>query len=69
MKTLIVLTLPERALTAPQFHSLTEAPLEIEWFANITNSRTWAVYEFEVRLCPVCGDSLAGRVSDGNLGV
>lgn len=39
----------ERSLTSAQFHTLTEAPPETEWFANITNPRTRAAYEFDVR--------------------
>src|SRR5262245_41115414 len=38
-----------RALTAAQFHALTEVPPEIEWFANITNPRTRAAYEMDVK--------------------
>src|SRR2546430_3964093 len=39
----------ERALTSAQFHALTEVPPEIEWFANITNPRTRAAYECDVK--------------------
>ena len=39
----------ERALTSAQFHSLTEVPPEIEWFANITNPRTRDAYEMDVK--------------------
>jgi Activator of Hsp90 ATPase homolog 1-like protein len=39
----------ERALTAAQFHALTEVPPEIEWFANITNPRTRVAYEVDVK--------------------
>src|SRR4030095_7442538 len=39
----------ERALTAAQFHTLAEVPPEIEWFANITNPRTRAAYEMDVK--------------------
>ena len=39
----------ERALTSAQFHALTAVPPEIEWFANITNPRTRAAYEVDVK--------------------
>jgi site-specific recombinase XerD len=39
----------ERALDAAQFHALAEVLPEIEWFANITNPRTRAAYEVDVK--------------------
>jgi integrase/recombinase XerD len=39
----------ERALTSAQFQALAEVPPEIEWFANITNPRTRAAYEVDVK--------------------
>lgn len=44
-----IVTNTERALTAAQFHTLAEVPPEIEWFANITNPRTRAAYEVDVK--------------------
>lgn len=38
-----------RALTAAQFHTLAAVPPEVEWFANITNPRTRAAYEMDVK--------------------
>ena len=37
------------ALTAAQFQTLAEVPPEIEWFANITNSRIRTAYELDVK--------------------
>ena len=49
MRNTQIVTKTERALTAAQFHTLAEVPPEIEWFANITNPRTRAAYEADVK--------------------
>lgn len=38
-----------RALTSAEFHTLAAVPPEVEWFANITNPRTRAAYEQDVK--------------------
>ena len=41
--------LPEsRALTAAQFHGLSEVPPELEWLANIPNEKTRRAYQLDI---------------------
>lgn len=49
MKEQAVTISQKRALTAAQFHALTEVPPELEWFANIGNAKTRAAYKFDVK--------------------
>ena len=39
----------DRRLTAAEFQGLAEVPLEIEWFANITNLGTRRIYKIATR--------------------
>ncbi len=38
-----------RALTAKEFLDLADVPLEIEWFANITNPQTRRAYQNDLK--------------------
>lgn len=40
---------PPRALTAAEFHQLSNVPPEIEWFANLDNPRTRRAYQIDLR--------------------
>jgi len=40
---------PSRALTAAEFHQLSNVPPEVEWFANLDNPRTRRAYQIDLR--------------------
>ncbi|WOD19100.1 tyrosine-type recombinase/integrase [Paraburkholderia kirstenboschensis] len=40
---------PSRALTAAEFHQLSNVPPEAEWFANLDNPRTRRAYQTDLR--------------------
>lgn len=40
---------PSRALTAAEFHQLSNVPPEAEWFANLDNPRTRRAYQIDLR--------------------
>ncbi|MBK3744186.1 tyrosine-type recombinase/integrase [Paraburkholderia aspalathi] len=40
---------PSRALTAAEFHQLSNVPAEAEWFANLDNPRTRRAYQIDLR--------------------
>jgi site-specific recombinase XerD len=40
---------PSRALTAAEFHQLSNVPPEAEWFANLDNPRTRRAYQVDLR--------------------
>ena len=42
-------TTSSSALTEAQFHRLADIPLEIEWFANLTNPNTRRAYRQDVQ--------------------
>ena len=37
-----------RALTAAQFHGLSDVPPELEWFANLHNAKTREAYQHDL---------------------
>lgn len=43
-----LVTIDERKLTLNQYHALADVPPELEWLANITNSKTRRAYKIDV---------------------